>query len=176
MRILTAEVAGLPVGTKWDVIETAERGTVVRWIGCASDRGDRQPRSGRVYDGTTTAAGPLFAAHLATLGVNETDEAPCAACGSLILAVLTVCPECKADPDGQVGCMECDIEPDGSASGFISYDRGGEGHIATCPNCRGDKVLDGPYAEAREDALAKARAWKKAQSPELNPVPAGIGQ
>lgn len=172
MRPLKTETAGLPAGTQYDVFEAGVYEVRrLRWVGP-----DRQTRSVRV-DGKgqlaeITAGGAIYDHHVATLGCNPEEEIPCGFCGDLIPACLTLCPECGHDPDADVSCEECW----GSGTVTLSTTRSGlETYDATCPACHGEGTVEAPCAGMREDALAKARAWQKAQSAEANPVPAGIG-
>jgi len=123
-----------------------------------------------------TDAWPIYDAHVAALGCNPEERIPCGFCGEEISACLTLCPGCGEDPDGDIPCGECDQDSEGKPTGYINYvSRDGHGREELCFGCGGSKVVDPPFAGEREAALAKARAWKLAQSDEANPVPAGIG-
>jgi len=171
VRTLKTPVAGLPAGTSYRIEDVEDLGRCVVWRG-PGDRMDRIEKS----DAVGTRAPLIYDAHVAALGCNPNDLVACGACGESIAACLTVCPECGADPGADIACGECDTDGEGKPTGYINYvSQGGRGREELCFACGGSKVVEAPFAGERETALAKARAWKVAQSDEANPVPAGTG-
>lgn len=169
MRTLTAEVPGIPAGTQYDILEAADGTVRARWIV------DRLTYGGNVHNQQPGAprARDLYAAHLAELGVDDADEAPCGNCSSVIRAALTVCPECGADPDADVPCPDCDRNAAGEPLGGVTLSE--IGLPVTCPTCNGQCQVEAPNAGSREAALKQAREWRRAQSAEANPVPLMLG-
>jgi len=175
MRPLKHPVADLPAGTSFEIYQDQDGLRRAAWVG--EDGLRRAARvDGRGTLATLTAAGPIYDAHCVALGCNPEDEIPCGYCGEQIAACLTLCPECKMDPDVDVQCGECDTDNEGKPTGYINYvSKSGRGREELCFACGGSTMVEAPYVAHREAALKAARGWKRAQSVELNPVPAGVG-
>jgi hypothetical protein len=176
MRTLKTPVAGLPAGTKYDVIQT-DPGAVRRLVWIAPQGWRCSARvDGQGQLAAITAAGPIYDAHVAHLGCNPEEPIPCGFCGEEIAACLTLCPECGKDPDADVDCEECQ-DHTGRPTGEVEYCEGDgqRGRREVCRGCQGALKVEPPYAGPRQAQLDMARGWKRAQSDEANPVPVGIG-
>lgn len=196
MRKLVAEVAGLPIGARYEIYEIADARRVA-WIGPDKLRKGRRilgpapnpftsagPLTEEVHgDATLERAYAILDHHAANLGIHPEELIPCGYCDAPIAACLTVCP-CSEDPDGRDPCPDCDL--DGNMVNEPPYGRTGmqtidvyrndvyqESALRTCATCNGDKEVEAPHAGERDAAIRMARAF--AESQKAVPVPAGIG-